>query len=150
MASKSYQRSKEELEKHGYVVGKTEQPWNQFSKVRKDFCGFADLIAFHPDKNDVLAVQCCSDNGGDVSAHVKKLTALDSVRKWIKQPCRRLEIWGWGKRGVRGKRKMWTLRVIEINIVDGDSIVVSPCLTTDDDDIKIEPNDEETPEEVIF
>lgn len=113
MASKSYQRSKAELEKRGYIAGKTEQPWNRFSKVRQDFCGFADIIAFHPEHNETLAIQACTNDGG-VQKHLDKLLAIYAVGMWVKQPSRRLEIWGWAKRGERGKRKLWTLRVIPI------------------------------------
>lgn len=113
MATESYQRSKKELTKRGFFVGKTEQPWNKFSKVRQDFCGFADLIAFHPDQNETLAVQACTDDGG-AQKHIHKLLILYAVGAWIKQPSRRLEVWAWGKRGAKGERKVWTLREIPI------------------------------------
>lgn len=113
MASKPTQRSIAELKRAGYVVGIVEK-FNSFIKIRQDYGGFADLIAYHPDRNETLAIQCCADNGGGVSEHLKKLLALDNVRKWIKQPSRRLEVWGWGKRGERGKRKLWTLRNVPI------------------------------------
>ena len=113
MASKPLQRSILELKKQGYSVGITER-FNSFVKIRQDFCGFADAIAFHPERNETLAIQACADNGGSVSAHLKKLMDIPAVKTWIMQPSRRLEIWGFGKRGDRGKRKLWTLRKIEI------------------------------------
>lgn len=113
MASKPLQRSINELKKQGYQVGITER-FNSFVKIRQDFCGFADAIAFHPDQNETLAIQACADNGGSVSAHLNKLLGLPAVKKWVSQPSRRLEIWGFGKRGERGKRKLWTLRKVEI------------------------------------
>ena len=101
MASKSYQRSKLELDRRGYISGQVEQPWTQLSIVRQDFCGFADIIAFHPEQNETLAIQACI-GGGDVAKHLKKFRELKSVQVWISQPSRKLEIWSWAKRGGRG------------------------------------------------
>ena len=115
MQSKTLQRSMEYLRDQGYTVGKVEMPWNRFSKVRQDFCGFADAIAYHLEKNETLAIQACTDDGG-VQKHLEKLLALENVRVWVSQPSRRLEIWGWGKRGERGKRKLWTLRIVPITL----------------------------------
>lgn len=113
MPSKSYQRSKIELEKRGYIAGKVEQAWNQYTKVRQDYCGFADIIAFHPEQNETLAIQACVGSG-DVSKHLKKFADIPAVLYWILQSSRRLEIWSWAKRGERGKRKTWTVVVTEV------------------------------------
>lgn len=113
MATKSIQRSIATLKGAGYTVGIVEK-FNHFVKIRQDLYGFIDLIAFHPEKNEVLAIQACSNSGGDVSAHVNKLVVMDVVQKWVRQPMRRLEIWGWAKQGERGKRKLWTLRRVKV------------------------------------
>lgn len=114
MATQSVQRTMRELKKRGYTAHVVER-WNQWAHKRQDFGGFADILAYKPGESGVLAVQACSDNGGDVSAHIKKLVAIANVRPWILSN-NRLEIWGWGLRGARGERKLWTLRIIHIDI----------------------------------
>jgi hypothetical protein len=34
----------------------------------------------------------------------------------VKQPSRQLSIWAWGKRGARGKRKLWEVRIFPITL----------------------------------
>ena len=123
MASKSIQRSLILLREEGYVCGITEK-FNSFVRIRQDYPydsnGFADIIAYHPNRNEVLAIQACSDNGGDVMAHSRKIKKSINAYKWVLQDSRRLEIWGFGKRGKRGKRKVWTLRKIPIRPEDFD------------------------------
>lgn len=125
MASLTLQRSMAELRKRGYTVGKTEMPWNRFSKVRQDFCGFADAIAFSADSNEVLAIQACAANG-DPAKHLRKLAGLESAKVWVSQPARRLEIWSWGKKGQRGKRKLWTLKVIPFELEKAEAETTFP------------------------
>ena len=114
MATKSVQRSLKKLREDGWT-GHVVERYNPFAHKRQDFGGFADILAYKSGETGVLAIQACSDNGGDVSAHTHKLLPLETVRTWVLSH-NRLEIWGWGLRGERGKRKVWTLRVIPITI----------------------------------
>jgi hypothetical protein len=91
--------------------------WNPGARVRQDFLGFADILAVEPDKPGVLAVQACAT--GD---QAKRLTKIQSdglaanVRAWLGAG-NRIVVWGWAKRGPRGKRKTWTLSDTEIRNV---------------------------------
>ena len=102
--------------------------WNQWARVRQDFGGFADILCFKSGEFGVLAIQACADNGGDVSDHVKKLTSvlpdekpergasrIRNVKEWLASG-NKLDVMGWGKRGERGKRKVWTLRRVPITL----------------------------------
>lgn len=111
MASKPVQRSIAELKKRGYTCHVVER-WNSFAKIRQDFGGFADILAYKPGEVGVLAIQACADSG-DVSKHVKKLLGVANLGVWL-QSGNKCEIWGWGMRGERGKRKTWTLRAINM------------------------------------
>lgn len=114
------------LRKNGYHASIVEK-WNQFARIRQDFGGFADILAYKPQEAGVLAIQATSDEkGGNVSARVKKLTApepddkhgpsrIENIKAWLGAG-NRLEVWGFGKRGERGARKLWTLRVIPITL----------------------------------
>lgn len=118
MPSKPTQRSLEELRKRGYVCGVTEK-WNSFARVRQDYPydkhGFGDIIAYHPNTNEVLAIQACADNGGAIMERFRKIKQSENAYKWTLQECRRLEIWGWGLRKNGTKRKVWTLRTMPIS-----------------------------------
>jgi hypothetical protein len=63
----------------------------------------------------VLAIQACADNGGAVAERVRKIEAAPICGPWLRAG-NRIEVWGWGKRGAAGKRKVWTLRVIAISL----------------------------------
>lgn len=108
MASKTIQRSLAELKKRGYTAHVVER-FNTFVKIRQDFGGFADILAYKAGEPGVLAVQACVGKG-DVAKHVTKLKPLATVKEWLKSS-NRFEIWSWAKRGERGKRKLWSLVV---------------------------------------
>jgi hypothetical protein len=93
---------------HAYVV----ERWNPYGKVRQDFGGFADIIAYHPDGTITLAVQATT--GGNVSARLEKLAACEAAKAWTKSYARELVVHGWALQGARGKRKVWTCRVVEV------------------------------------
>lgn len=98
---------------HGSTIGRR--------KKRKDFCGFADLIAFS--RFEEIAVQSTSASG--MSARIKKLlTDPDStgvsvaVIEWLLGSCgscealghRRLLVQGWKKYATPVDRKLWRPR----------------------------------------
>lgn len=114
MPSKPTQRTLKELRENGWTCHIVEK-WNSFAKIRQDFGGFGDILAYKPGRVGVLAIQTCADNGGDVQRRVTKLTPLANVTTWL-QAGNRLEIWGWGLRGARGKKKEWTLRIVPLTI----------------------------------
>jgi len=83
-----------------------------------DLYGVIDVLAIHPERG-ILGVQACSDGGkrgSDVGAHVAKALAEPRLAIWLAAGGR-FEIWGWGKRGAAGKRKLWTLRRNRIRLV---------------------------------
>jgi len=90
---------------HAYVV----ERWNPYAKVRQDFGGFADILAFREDQRGVLAVQATT--GDNVAHRVEKLQNLDVIHAF-RLGGNLLVIHGWAKQGARGKRKVWTLREV--------------------------------------
>ena len=104
------QRSLKELRKQGYLCAITEK-YNFFIHIRQDLFGIADIIALKG--NQTLAVQTTSDDGGNISAHSKKIKANPNY-KFIKKAGWKIEIWGWGKKGKRGKKKLWQCRIIKL------------------------------------
>lgn len=95
--------------------------WNQWSHTRSDGYGFIDLTAIRHDFKGVWGINACAE---DVQEHIRKYTeGWDHPKKGRQPPNPHLPVWlsggnrfsifGWGKRGAMGKRKMWTLRVAE-------------------------------------
>lgn len=97
----------------GYAIEKVEMPWNPYTRKRKDFAGFADSIAFHPEKMEVVAVQAASE--GTFEAHRRKILAAPLFPVWISSGGKVLLV-EWRKRkarnenGKRLKREVWEPR----------------------------------------
>lgn len=106
------QLSLKELRKRGYIAGITEK-FNPFIKIRQDLWGFADLACAHPEKKEFLLVQATS--GDNVAARVKKIEENDNAKKWL-QAGGKISVWGWRKSGKANKRKLWTLREVEVDV----------------------------------
>jgi hypothetical protein len=93
----------------GYTAGVVEVylPW---AKRRRDFCGFADVLAFRAGeagKDGVLAVQCTSRD--NMAARVNKCLTNAKAREWLAAG-NRIEVWGWFQ--VReGRKKVWKVSV---------------------------------------
>jgi len=68
-----------------------------------------DLVAIKSSVNGVLGVQCCADSG--ISVHVDKALQNEYLGVW-KAAGNGFRVWGWGKKGGRGERKVWTLREV--------------------------------------
>jgi len=91
------------LREHGYQADVAER-WIPRTKIRKDLFGFIDVMAVSD--HELLAIQVShEDRHAD---HVKKVMALPVARDLAFHM--NVEVWSWGKRGARGKRKQWTLR----------------------------------------
>ena len=104
------QRSLKHLRGEGYTVGIVEH-WNPFAHIRQDLFGFVDLVALDPKFMQVIFVQTTS--GSNVSARVQKIE-VNPHYATAKAAGVRVEVHGWSKRGERGKRKTWQLRIVEM------------------------------------
>lgn len=73
------QRSLKRLRDTGFTAQVVEK-WNQFAKIRQDFCGCIDVIAFRPDFG-ILGVQATS--GSNHLARVKKSALEPRLSVWL-------------------------------------------------------------------
>ena len=95
----------------GFPLVEVVEKWNPHARVRHDLFSFIDVLAIQGDS--VFAIQATSDS--NIAARVAKLSLLPSVVHWLDtRTNRRLFVWGWGKKGARGKRKLWGLREVEV------------------------------------
>ena len=102
------------LRKEGKIVDVTEK-WNSFTRQRKDLFGFIDIIAI--EKNQTWGIQCTST--GNISARIKKITTecKDNALAWLKAG-NHIEVIGWSKKGLKGKRKTWQATRKIVDFVD--------------------------------
>lgn len=94
-----------ECRKRGWTAGVVEK-WNSYVKIRQDLFGCIDIVALTPD--GILGIQ--TTDGTSHAKHVDKILAEPRAKKWVESGGR-FELWSWSKRGDRGSRKLWTLRV---------------------------------------
>ncbi len=78
---------------------------------RKDLGGCIDILAVKANLPGVLGVQTTS--GSNVSARLKKARSKPWLKTWL-QAGNRFHVHGWAKRGKRGERKRWTVRVEQV------------------------------------
>lgn len=85
--------------------------YNSFIKVKNDAFGFGDVLACHEGPPPwIMLAQVC---GADVASHIDKIRIEPRTRTWLQSGgC--IYIYGWTKRGEAGKRKVWTVREIEV------------------------------------
>lgn len=106
-----YSRSKQALEKEGYLVARTEH-WNGFARIRQDLYGIIDMVAIKEGHPGVLGVQTTS--GDHVMDHFKKALANKALPVWLKTG-NRFEIHGWRKILGEGSRPTWQCRNVVLN-----------------------------------
>ncbi len=107
------QRSLKELRRLDFTAAVVEK-WNMHARIRQDFAGFADLIAFKPIWG-IVAIQACAASGQ--SKRVAKVKAEPRAKTWL-EAGGKIYVWAWGKRGPRGKRKTWQVNETEIELKD--------------------------------
>lgn len=105
-------RTLAECRKRGWLVGVVEQTIPH-TFIKRDLFGFVDIVAVDDQPGAVL-IQATGDNAGDVARRVTKIRGKARELEQCLRAGLRVQVWGWGKRGARGKRKVWTLRVVDV------------------------------------
>jgi hypothetical protein len=100
-------RSLMHLRKSGYVADVVER-WIAQAGVRKDFLGFADILAFSPHEPGVLAVQATSLS--NISSRLAKARSKPELKAWLAAEGRTFEVWGWVLRAGRWQVKRLAVR----------------------------------------
>lgn len=119
MASLPTQRSLAECKKRGWTAQVVEK-WNHWAKRRVDLFGVIDIVALTP--GGILGIQASAS--GDHATHREKILAEPRALEWIRSKGT-LAIWSWGKKGPRGKRKVWSLM---IEVITADMFDTGACL----------------------
>lgn len=111
--SKLSARTQKLLREQG-LISDTVERWITFGMrrgVRKDFCGFADIIAFGGGR--ILAVQVCHQNG--IKKHMATILANDRALEWVRSGGELLLI-AWRKIKGEAGRFHWKERYFQFRI----------------------------------
>jgi hypothetical protein len=98
-------RSLQWLKDNGYLPWKVEQ-WLPKTWVKRDLYNCIDIVAMKDGEPGLLGIQATSTP--HINERLEKIGNNSYVPIWLRAGLR-LEVWGWAKRGGRGKRKLWTL-----------------------------------------
>jgi hypothetical protein len=99
-------RTLERLRSDGWTAQVVEK-WNPHARIRQDLFNVIDIVAIKAG-HKILGVQACA--GASHAARRTKSLAEPKLFTWLAAGGT-FEIWSWAKRGPRGERKVWTLRV---------------------------------------
>ena len=82
--------------------------------IKRDLFGCIDILALDGNPG-VLGIQATSESGGNVAKRADRIRTecAEKSAAWLAAG-NRIQVWGWGKKGAAGKRKLWTLRVVEV------------------------------------
>ncbi len=104
------QRSIAHMKARGYTVAIVER-WNQFARIRQDLFGFGDLLCIQAAYPPMIVQVTASG----VSARLKKIAAEPRHVIWL-NACGVIEVHGWTKKGAKGKRKTYQIRIVPVTL----------------------------------
>ena len=93
------------MRKNGYTAQVVEK-WIPHVNQRKDLFDIIDIVAIRKGEVGVLGIQ--STSAENVAARITKAMLCPHLPLW-KETGNKFVVHGWGKRGARGERKLWTL-----------------------------------------
>ena len=108
MSASPTQRTLEHCRKLGWDAGVVER-WNPHARIRHDLFGFVDIVAIDQCSR-VRMIQATST--ANMQARINKIEDDENMARIARALGAHgvVEVWGWAKRGAKGKRKTWTLR----------------------------------------
>lgn len=101
-------RTIERLRREGYTAANVER---FYGGVSHDLFNCIDILAMSED--ELIGIQCTTV--AHQSERMKKIQAEPMMKTWIIGG-RRLQVWGWAKKGPRGKRKLWEVTITEVTL----------------------------------
>lgn len=107
-------RSLKIMRERGYKAFTTSY-WNSFAKKRIDFAGFADIVCFGKKERGCTAVQATSTS--NILSRYNKIVGSINAEEWLLGE-NKILVHGWGKKGKKGKRKVYTLKEMVVTAAD--------------------------------
>jgi hypothetical protein len=88
------QRTLAEMRKRGFLCAVVEK-WNPHARIRQDLFGFIDILCVG--NREIVGVQACNGNNGDVAERIRKIADHDNVGA-VREAGIRILVHGWAKR----------------------------------------------------
>jgi hypothetical protein len=82
--------------------------------ILKDAFGFGDVLAMDGLPGSLLIQATSTPNMASRETKIRE-HCWDAATRWL-DAGNRIQVWGWAKRGAAGKRKLWTLRIVEVTL----------------------------------
>ena len=89
------------------------------ARRRVDLFGCIDIVIIESDH--ILGVQACAD--GSHAARLNKSLLEPALRAWLEAGAKFCVV-SWGKKGARGKRKLWVARRTDVELFNGSLVVI--------------------------
>ena len=102
------------LRKLGYEAAVVEK-WNMYARIRQDLFGCVDVVGIRPDQNGVLGIQATTTS--NQAARLAKAMSIPHLRTWL-QAGNTFQVWGWAKKGAKGKRKLWEVSIRNVTLAE--------------------------------
>lgn len=102
------------LRDQGYSAQVAEK-FISFINKRIDLFGFIDVVGIRSDLPGILGVQVTTNS--NLAARITKTKQIPEAKIWL-QAGNRIEFHGWSKKGAKGTRKLWKVRVKELTLED--------------------------------
>jgi hypothetical protein len=109
-------RSLAYLRRSGYITAVVER-WVERLKIRMDVWHFADLLACHGERREIVLIQTTTLN--NLSARIAKTRKQPESALWLAAGGR-VHLHGWSKRDGR-----WTVKVVELLAGDVAPVVIA-------------------------
>lgn len=112
-------RSLKLLREMGYQADVVER-WIPHSGRRADLFGFVDIVAIHPTQGFLFVQATTSPHA---AARADKIENAEAAPHCVYHGAV-VEVWGWGKRGPQGSRKVWKVNRYRAKLIEGSQAVV--------------------------
>lgn len=104
------QLSLKKLKENGFYCQVVER-WNPFAHIRQDLFGAIDILGVSSKEIGCIGVQATTT--AHINARYDKAIVIPAIRAFVSAG-NKFVVWGWAKRGARGKRKTWELKELTI------------------------------------
>lgn len=89
-------------------------PGNPRLRKRRDLFGFIDIIALDGSPGS-LGIQATTASNAASRVLKIRIECYELARTWL-EAGNRIQVWGWAKKGAKGVRKTWQVRIVDLQL----------------------------------
>lgn len=83
-------------------------------RKRRDLFGFIDIVALDGQPG-LLGIQATTNVNAASRVLKIRIDCYELARTWL-EAGNRIQVWGWAKKGARGVRKTWQVRIVDLQL----------------------------------